>query len=225
MVKVGMVLSGCGFLDGAEIHESVLAAYFLERGGAELVFCAPDVDQMHVVNHLTGEVVESERRNVLVESARIARGRIRALSDMSVDDVDAVVLPGGFGAAKNLSTYATEGTACSVHPDVETFLRRAHEAGLPIGAICIAPVIVARVLGDEGPALTIGDDPATARAIEELGGRHQVRSVDGITVDEKRRFVSTPAYMLGPGIADVAAGIEKLVDKLLAMVGAAAANA
>jgi len=222
MVKVGVVLSGCGFLDGSEIHEAVLTAYFLERAGAELVWCAPDVDQMHVVDHLTGEVVEQESRNVLVESARLARGRTRALSDMTVEDVDAVVLPGGFGAAKNLSTYATEGTGCSVHPDVETFLRRCHRAGLPIGAMCVAPVLVARVLGEEGPALTIGDDPATAAAIEEMGARHETRPVDDVTVDEERRFVSTPAYMLGPRITDVAAGIERFVDRLLAMVGTTA---
>lgn len=217
MVRVGVVLSGCGYLDGAEIHEAVLAGYFLEAQGAELAWCAPDVEQLHVVNHLTGAEVRGERRNVLVESARIARGDIVAVDKLKVAAIDALVLPGGYGAAKNLCDFATKGPACSVHPGVESLLRSVHAAGKPIGAICIAPALIARVLGPQGPTLTIGDDATTARALETLGARHQTKGVHEIVIDRALKLVSTPAYMLGPRITDVARGIEELCREVLAM--------
>jgi enhancing lycopene biosynthesis protein 2 len=215
MVKIGVVLSGCGHMDGSEIHECVLAAYFLQQEGAELVFCAPDVDQMHVINHLTGQPAAGERRNVLVESARIARGDIVAIDKVKARDLDALVLPGGYGAAKNLSTFATEGPQCSVHPAVESLVREVHKEGKPIGAICIAPAIIARVLGKEGPALTIGNDAGTAKALGALGAKHENRRVDEVTIDRKLRIVSTPAYMLGPKITDVAKGIATLCKEVV----------
>jgi enhancing lycopene biosynthesis protein 2 len=214
MVKVGVVLSGCGFLDGAEIHEAVLTAYFLEREGAELVFCAPDTDQMHVIDHRTGKVVEGTRRNVLAESARIARGEITAVKDVSADDIDALVLPGGFGAAKNLCDFAVKGPECTVDPGVEQLIRDVHAAGKPIGALCIAPAVVARVLGD-GVTLTVGTDKDTAEALTAMGAKHKDRPVDEILFDEAHRVVSTPAYMLGPGITDVARGIEACCKKVM----------
>lgn len=217
MVKVGVVLSGCGYLDGSEVHEAVLTALFLEQEGASVHFCAPDVPQMHVVDHLTGQPVPGASRSVLAESARIARGDIVPVDKLRARDLDALVLPGGFGAAKNLCDFAVTGGACSVHPGVEALLREVHKAGKPIGAICIAPALVARVLGAEHPLLTIGDDAKTARALEGCGAKHEAREVDEVTVDRKLRIVSTPAYMLGPRISDVAKGIQKLCREVVAL--------
>ena len=217
MVKVAVVLSGCGFLDGAEIHEAVLTAYFLERAGAELIYAAPDVEQMHVVDHRTGEVAEGESRNVLTEAARIARGEILPVEELAAADLDAVVLPGGFGAAKNLSDFAVAGSGCQVHPGVAGLLADVHAAGKPIGAVCIAPAVVARVLGEHHPELTIGTDAGTASALTEMGARHTDRGVQEIVVDGATRIVSTPAYMLGPRITDVAAGIEALCERVVAL--------
>ena len=220
MVRIGVVLSGCGYLDGAEIHEAVLAAYFLEKEGAELAFAAPNVAQMHVVDHRTGEVVEGETRNVLAESARIARGNIVSVEELAAGDIDALVLPGGFGAAKNLCDFATAGTECTVHPAVERLVRDVHAAGKPIGAICIAPAVIARVLGEAHPVLTIGTDAGTAQALEGMGARHEDHPVHELAVDRERRIVSTPAYMLGPGITDVARGIEACCREVVAMAKA-----
>ena len=217
MVKVGVVISGCGYLDGAEIHEAVLSALYLEQEGAEVVWCAPDVAQADVVDHRTGQPVAGATRNVLAESARIARGDIVAADKLRARDIDALFLPGGYGAAKNLCDFAAKGAQCSVHPAVETLVREVHKAGKPIGAICIAPALIARVLGSEHPALTIGDDATTAKALEACGARHEAREVDEVTVDKTLRIVSTPAYMLGPRIADVAKGIQKAAKEVVAM--------
>jgi enhancing lycopene biosynthesis protein 2 len=219
-IKVGVILSGCGFQDGAEIHESVLSLLALDRAGAEVACFAPDVPQARVVNHLTGESVE-ESRNVLVESARIARGEIDDLANCRVETLDAFVLPGGFGAALNLCTFATEGAEASVHPEVARVIREAHAAGKPIGAICIAPGLIARVLGEAAPFLTIGNDAGTAEVIEACGAKHQACPVDDFVVDEANKIVSTPAYMLGPTIRHVAAGIEQCVTEVLRLAAPA----
>lgn len=213
--RVGVVLSGCGYLDGAEIHEATLTLLALDRAGAQVKAFAPDVPQMHVVDHKAGKPVEGERRNVLLESARITRGAVEPLSRARADELDALVFPGGFGVAKNLCTYAVDGWKLTVLPDVERIVRAVHEAKKPLGFICIAPVIGAKVLGGHKVRLTIGDDPETASAIESLGARHVVCKVDEIALDEQHKVVSTPAYMLGPTIARVAAGIDKLVAKVL----------
>lgn len=215
--RVGVVLSGCGFQDGAEIHESVLTLLALDRAGAEVQCFAPDIDQTRVVNHLTGDEVE-ETRNVLVESARIARGAVRDLKEARVEDLDALVLPGGFGAALNLSDFAVHGPSGSVNEDLASLLRAMHAARKPIGAICIAPAVIARALGAEGPTLTIGNDPGTAEAIQTCGAAHEECPVDAFVVDLEHRIVSTPAYMLGPGVKDVAAGIEQCIAEVLRLV-------
>lgn len=215
--KVGVVLSGCGVYDGAEIHESVLTLLALDRAGAEAVCLAPDVPQRHVVNHLTGQPAEGESRNVLVEAARIARGKVTSLAGFDAAALDALVLPGGFGAAKNLCDFASRGAECDVHPDVARVVRTVHGAGKPVGAICIAPVILAKLLGAEKPKLTIGTDPGTAAAVGAMGGEHVSCGGGGAVVDADRRLVTTPAYMLDSPISEVAAGIEKLVGELLAM--------
>ena len=215
--RVGVVLAGCGFLDGAEIHEATLTLLYLDRRGAKVTAMAPNVDQMHVVDHALGEPAAGERRGVLAESARIARGKIVDIAKVKAADLDALILPGGFGAAKNLCTFAVDGIRMKVHPEVERLVREVKVAGKPMGFMCIAPVIAARVLGDLGPRLTIGDDPDTAKAIEAFGAKHVACRVDQIVVDEKLKVVTTPAYMLGPTIAPVAAGIEKLVSAVLEM--------
>lgn len=215
--KVGVVLSGCGVYDGAEIHESVLALLALDRAGAEAVCLAPDVAQKHVIDHLSGQPAAGESRNVLVEAARIARGKVKDLAGFDPASLDALVLPGGFGAAKNLCDFAFRGADCDVHPEVARVVRSVHAARKPVGAICIAPVILAKLLGAEKPKLTIGTDPGTAAAVEKMGGQHVACGGGGAVVDEERRLVTTPAYMLDSPISEVSAGIEKLVAELLRM--------
>ncbi len=215
--KVGVVLSGCGVYDGAEIHESVITLLALDRQGAEAVMCAPDVAQMHVVNHLTGDVAEGEERNVLVESARIARGAVADVKDISADDLDALILPGGFGAAKNLCDFAVNGAECEVNPDVAALVRAVHSQGKPVAAVCIAPAVLARVLGDEAPELTIGNDAGTAGALETMGAAHVECPVREFVVDRERKIITSPAYMLAQSISEAADGIEGTVNALLEM--------
>jgi enhancing lycopene biosynthesis protein 2 len=215
-VEVGVLLSGCGVFDGSEIHESVLTLLALDRAGADIVCTAPGDDQFHVLNHMTQQEI-NEKRNVLIESARIARGDIVDLQELSADQLDALIIPGGFGAAKNLSTFALKGPQAKVHPQVQRILEEMYAAGKPIGALCIAPATVVKALSTHSPQVTIGDDMGTAAAIESMGGRHHICTVDQIYVDETNKIVSSPAYMLGPGIKEVAAGIDKLVEKVLAM--------
>lgn len=215
--RVGVVLSGCGFLDGAEIQEATCTLLSLDRRGAQIVALAPDVEQLHVVDHVKQAPVAGERRRVLGEAARIVRGQITELSQVRAQDLDALVLPGGYGAAKNLCTFAVEGRAMHVLPSVERLARELRSAGKPQGYICIAPVIAARLFGAEGVTVTIGNDPDTAAAITSWGARHVDRKVEEIAVDERLRIASTPAYMLGPSIAPVAAGIDRLVSAVLEM--------
>ncbi len=216
--RVGVVLSGCGVFDGTEIHEAVLTLLFLDRAGAEIVCAAPDVDQLHVMNHMTNEEMD-DRRNVLIESARIARGDIVDLKTLTGDRIDALILPGGFGAAKNLSDFALKGPEATVHPEVERILREVHAAGKPIGALCIAPATVAKALCDTAPGVTIGEDVGTAAAIETMGAAHHLCKVNEIHTDTRNKIVTSPAYMLGPGIKEVAEGIERLVRQVLALAG------
>lgn len=215
--KVGVVLSGCGVYDGAEIHESVVTLLAIDRLGAEAVMCAPDIAQMHVVNHLTGEVEEGAERNVLVESARIARGAVRDVTKVSADELDALILPGGFGAAKNLCDFAVKGVDCEVDPGVAALVRAVHAQAKPVAAVCIAPALLAKVLGDEGPSLTIGNDAETAGALESMGAAHVECPVKEFVVDRERKLVSSPAYMLAESISEAAEGIEKTVQALLEM--------
>jgi enhancing lycopene biosynthesis protein 2 len=213
-VRVGVILSGCGFQDGAEVHESVLTLLALDRAGAKVSCYAPDVPQALVVNHLTGQETK-ESRNVLVESARIARGKVEDVALARAKDLDAVVLPGGFGAALNLSDFAKRGKDATVHPEVSRLLKEMHAARKPIGAICIAPAVVAKALGAAHPTLTIGNDRSTASAIEGCGAHHRDCPVSSFVVDEEHRIVTTPAYMLGPDIRHVAEGIERAVKAVL----------
>ncbi len=214
MKKVLVILSGCGVFDGSEIHESVITLLHLDRRGADVTIAAPDVEQMHVVNHGTGDEM-NEKRNVRIEAARIARGEVEDLAKVKGTDFDAVILPGGFGAAKNLCSFATKGPACEVNPDLERVLKEAHEAGKPLGLICIAPAIGAKLF--PGVELTIGTDRETAAALEKMGASHQDRPTEEIHIDRERRIVSTPAYMSAERIHQVDEGIGKLVDEIMTM--------
>ena len=216
--KVAVLLSGCGFLDGAEIHEAVLTLLALDQRGASYACCAPNVPQADVLDHLTNKPGHGQR-NVLRESARIARGQIKDLGTISAQDFDALILPGGFGAAKNLCDFATRGAECSVEPEVERVVGEFLNAGKPIGAICIAPALVARLAGKQGvkAKLTIGNDAGAAKAIAAMGCVHENQPVTDIAVDADNKIVSTPAYMLGPGPAAVYEGIRKCVEKVLQM--------
>lgn len=218
MKKIGVILSGCGFLDGAEIQEAVLTLLAIDRAGAEAVCMAPDIEQHHVVNHLTGEAAVGETRNVLAESARIARGAVCALGAADIECLDALVLPGGYGAAKNLSDFAFKGAECEVNAEVADVIRTCYEAGKPLGFICIAPAIAAKVLGDEQVELTIGNDRDTALVIEKLGAKHIDCPVWNTVISSRGRVVSTPAYMLGPSIGEVSKGIDKLIADIMSLL-------
>lgn len=212
--KVGVLLSGCGYLDGAEIHESVCTLLALDEAGAEAICIATDTE-FDVVNHITEEPT-GERRNVLIEAARITRGKIKDVRDVSADELDALVLPGGYGAAKNLSDFAFQGADMTVDADVEHLVRSVHAAGKPIGAICISPAIISNLL--PGVTLTIGNDADTATALEKMGTSHCDCAVTDFVVDKENKVVSTPAYMLGPWISDVNKGISRCVRETLAML-------
>jgi len=211
MTKVGVILSGCGMYDGSEVHEATLTLFFLDRAGAEIICMAPDIRQVEVIDHVTGKPT-GEERDVLLEAARIARGDIRDIAQVGASDLDALILPGGLGASKNLCDFAVSRADCRVNPEVERLIREMHKAGKPMGFICIAPVIASRVLRAK---VTIGTAKGVAAAIEKMGGKHIVCAVDEIAVDEEKKVVSTPAYMLGPTISRIALGIEKLVGKVL----------
>ena len=217
-MKVGVLLSGSGVQDGSEIHESVLTALFLEKSRAEIVFMAPNIDQMHVVNHYTGQEMD-EFRNVLVESARIARGNIKDLAEIRGEDLDALIIPGGLGVAKNLSDYAMSGSECSVNPDVYRLVVEMLILKKPIGAICIAPAMMSKILSEQNLSanLTVGSDAATSKDIEAMGSQHQNCSTKEVVVDVKNKIVSTPAYMDAKSISEVAEGIEKLVNEIVSM--------
>lgn len=215
MKKIAVVLSGNGVYDGAEIHEATLTLLAIAKNGAHYQCFAPDINQAHVINHLTGEVMP-ETRNVLVESARIARGNIHPLSAYKVSDFDALIFPGGFGAAKNLSTFAFDGPDCKINSDVENAIRSTVVAEKPIGALCISPVIIAKVLVDV--EVTIGDDAGTANSVETMGATHIITTHGEIVFDEKYKIVTTPCYMLDATIDQIAEGAENVVKKILEII-------
>lgn len=215
MKKVGVVLSGCGVYDGCEIQEAVITLLALARNGAQAICFAPDKSQADVINHLTGEAM-AQSRNVLIEAARIARGDIQPLSRAAATDLAALIVPGGFGAAKNLSNFASLGSECSVDSDLTALAQEMHQAGKPLGFICIAPAMLAKIF-DFPLRLTIGADMDSAETIEEMGAVHVPCPPEDIVVDEEHKVVTTPAYMLAQNIAQAALGIEKLVARVLTL--------
>lgn len=213
--RIAVVLSGCGVFDGAEIHESVLTLLALDRQGAAYECFAPNIDQAHVIDHLSGEET-AEKRNVLVESARIARGEIKDIKELKAEDFDGVIFPGGYGAAKNLCNFAFEGAECSVEVGVARVVGEMSAAGKPIGALCIAPTMIARLM--DGAELTIGQDPDTAQAIEAMGCKHTPTGHGEVVVDRDRKVVTTPCYMLDSTIGQIAEGADNAVKAVLEMV-------
>lgn len=217
MKKIGVVLSGCGVYDGSEIHEAVLTLLAIDRQGCEAVCMAPNVD-LSVINHLT-TLETGEKRNVLVESARIARGSIRDIKGVKSADLDAIIFPGGFGAAKNLCDFALKGAAATVNPEVARLLKEMAAAKKPIGAVCIAPALIAAVLGkDYSPTVTIGNDPGTAAEIDKTGAKHQACPVTEFVIDAKNKLVTSPAYMLATRVSEVAEGIDKCVREVVKLI-------
>lgn len=215
--KIGVVLSGCGVYDGSEIHEAVFTLLAVDRNGGEAICMAPDTD-LSEVNHLTGEGTGG-KRNVLVESARIARGKIRNIAEVNAGELDALIFPGGFGAAKNLCNFAEKGAGASIQPEVERLIKEMAAAGKPICAICIAPALIAAVLGNVyAPEVTIGDDVGTAAAIAATGSKHVDCPVTEFVVDREHKIVSTPAYMLAERISEAAEGIEKAVKATFELI-------
>ncbi|EGQ7902006.1 isoprenoid biosynthesis glyoxalase ElbB [Vibrio alginolyticus] len=213
MKKVAVILSGSGVYDGSEIHEAVLALYAIEKAGATWHCFAPNIDQLHVINHLTGDEMD-ETRNVLIESARIARGNIDDVAKLNVDEYDALLLPGGFGAAKNLTDFAVSGAECSINTHVAQACRAFANSKKPAGYLCISPVIIPMIY-EQGVKGTVGNDEAVSIAFNQMGGEHTTCPVEDIIFDEKHLVLSTPAYMLAENISQAASGIEKLVSKLI----------
>jgi enhancing lycopene biosynthesis protein 2 len=213
--RFAVVLSGNGVFDGAEIHESVMTLYAIDKNNCEYQVFAPDIEQHHVLNHLTGEEMD-EKRNVLIESARIARGNAKALSEYSPKDFDALIFPGGFGAAKNLSSFAFDGANCTVNREVEEAVRETHKAGKVIGALCIAPVILAKVLGEV--VLTVGQDEGTTAALEQMGAKTVKTNAREIAVDKSNKIVSNPCYMLNSSITDIAEGANNVVRAMIELM-------
>lgn len=211
--QVAVILSGCGVFDGSEIYETTLTLLRLDQLGIGYRCFAPDIEQHHVIDHRSSEVAEGETRNVLTESARLARGEISPLAELAADDFDAVILPGGFGAAKNLSSFAEAGADMEVLGELREALAGFFDARKPIGLMCIAPVMVPKLLGN-GIAVTIGHDPGVSGAISAMGGLHRTCGVEEIVVDFENRVVTTPAYMLATRISEAATGIFKLVDRI-----------
>ena len=213
--SIAVILSGCGHQDGTEIHEATLTLLAIHKNGAEYQCYAPDIAQHHVLNHITGKEM-NEQRNVLTESARIARGQITNLTDFQADSHDALVIPGGLGAAKNLSTYAFDGSSCSVNNDLRKAIVAMREQGKPIGALCIAPVILARLL--DQVMVTIGQDPVTIANIEAMNASHTTAMQGEIAVDNVHRIVTTPCYMLDSRVDQIAEGAERLIQKILSFI-------
>lgn len=210
--KFAVILAGCGSKDGAEIHEATMTLYAIKQQGADYQIFAPDIKQHHVINHLTGEEM-NESRNVLIEAARIARGDAKPLSELKVTEFDAIILPGGFGVAKNLCTFAFDGPDCKVNKDVERVITEAHKAGKPIGALCISPVLLAKLI--KGAKLTLGSDKGTIKAVELLGVKHSITSHGEVTIDEQNLLFTTPCYMLDANIVDVANGAIAIVKEMI----------
>jgi enhancing lycopene biosynthesis protein 2 len=215
MKKFAVVLSGCGVFDGAEIHEATMSLYAIAMNGGSYEIFAPDMDQHHVVNHITGEEM-NEKRNVLVESARIARGKIRPLTDFDQAEFDGLLFPGGFGAAKNLSDWAFKGPDSIVIKEVGDAIRAMVEAGKPVGALCISPVLLAKTL--EGARLTIGSDADTAAAIVTAGASHVETTHGEVVIDDRYKIVTTPCYMLDANIVQIAEGADNVVKAMLKLM-------
>jgi len=214
MPRFAVVLSGCGRADGTEIHEAVSALLSIDENGCTYQCYAPNIEQAAVINNLTSQKTE-EHRNVLVESARIARGNIKPLSELDVSDFDCFVFPGGLGAITNWCDFAVSGINCKVENSITRVLEEAYKQKKVIGAMCIAPVTIAKVLGKYGITVTIGEDKTVAEAIAKTGAKHEKTKVNEACIDKTHRVVTTPAYMLAKSIKEVYAGAEAMVKAMI----------
>lgn len=213
MKKVAVVLTGCGAKDGSEINETVTLLLALDQHYVEYQAFAPDENQYEVCNHITGQVV-NEKRNMMVEAARIVRGKILPLSRFNANDFDALLFPGGFGAAKNIFTYAYDGINFKVNKDVEKAICDIHAQGKPIGAMCIAPLMVAKVLGNVN--VTMGSGKCQqAKEIEMIGCKHTETTHGGVAIDKENKVFSTPCFMLDATLKDIYQGAWNLVETMM----------
>lgn len=212
MKKFAVILNGCGHLDGSEIHESVMTLLAIDRNDCSYTVFAPDLPQYHVVNHLTRQPMEGSR-NMMVEAARIARGAVREISEYRPEDFDALILPGGFGVAKNLFTYAFDGVKAKVLDSVRDAVVSTHKAGKPIGGLCIAPVLLSKILGDI--TVTVGADPDTINDVEKMGASHIKTQITEVICDKQNMIFTTPCYMLEATISNIADSAENLIEKML----------
>ncbi|MDG5799068.1 isoprenoid biosynthesis glyoxalase ElbB [Marinilabiliaceae bacterium ANBcel2] len=213
--KVAVILAGCGVFDGAEIQETVFSLLSIEKDGAAYEVYAPDIEQKHVINHITGQEM-SEKRNVLTEAARITRGKIQPLTKLKTSNFDALILPGGFGVAKNLCTFAFDGADCKVNPEVESVVKEFHKAKKPIGALCISPVLLTKIIGNT--KVTIGNDPDASQAVEKMGGTHITTTHAEVVIDKENKIATTPCYMLDATISQIAEGADKVVKETLELI-------
>ena len=212
MKNIAVILSGSGVYDGSEIHEATFTMYGISKFGLNYQVFAPNIEQYHVINHLTGDIMD-EKRNVLIESARIARGNIKDLKDFNPTNYDAVIFPGGFGVAKNLCTFAIDGINCSVNNEIEKIIINMHKAKKPIGALCISPVLIAKVINN--CTVSIGNDKETEKAILNLGATHQTTKHGEVMIDKENNIYTTPCYMLDSTIAQIADGAINLVETII----------
>lgn len=211
MKNAAIILSGCGVYDGSEIHEAIMVMLAIDKSGGKYSIFAPNRDQFHAINHLNGDVM-SENRNILVESARIARGKIAPINTLNPDDFDLIVFPGGYGVAKNISNYANAGVEMNVDKDIEEVIKKFHAQNKPIGAMCIAPVLLAKIIPNA--LLTIGNDQLASDHLSQLGATHKRCDQTEVLIDYKNRIVSTPCYMLNASISQIAQSAENLISAL-----------
>jgi len=220
MAKVGVILSGCGVFDGSEIHESVLTLLALDKAGASVHIFAPSGPQKHVVDHVRNKVAPGEERDILEESARIARGKIQEISRADLKSLDALIFPGGSGIVKNLSNFSDQGPQCTLMPKVERLIIDALEQKKVLGFMCLAPLLAAKagVRAGRKPLVTLGNDPNMAKAVEAIGAIHKNCPADDVVIDTQNQIVTTPAYMLARSISEAETGITKLVRSVLSMI-------
>ncbi len=212
-----VVLSGCGRADGSEIHEAVCTLLCIENMGCTYQCFAPNIEQASVVNHLTNQHM-NEKRNVLVESARIARGNILDLQEFNTKDYDAIIFPGGLGAVTNWCDFASKGVECNVNTSIRDIILRCWQNKVVIGALCIAPVLIALVLADKHVRFTLGAGGATAQKLEELGAIHEEVGVTDVCIDKENLVCSTPAYMLATNMLDVCQGAQNLIGAICQLI-------
>lgn len=227
MRKVAVVLSGCGVYDGSEIHETVLTLLAIKQNGGEYQCMAPNIKQHHVLNHMSGEEL-NEDRNVLIESSRIARGDIKDINECSMDDYDALVIPGGFGAAKNLSKWAFNGPDGEINADVRRIVNEAVTQKKPVAALCMGPTLVAKSLEGSGVSskLTVGtteenspyEIDAISAGMESVGASPSMKSIREVEIDQNNKIVSAPCYMMDGDIVDVHNNIQLAIKEMFTLL-------